>query len=105
MTNDNRKIRRVSVANFATFDSAALDFCPGINVLIGANATGKTLIERLTHNKQWRTPRSCNPEITPELERIILKPMALKPEERYQTAFELQHRVRAICHYASGACY
>jgi len=32
----------VAFQNFTVFEDATFDLCPGINVLIGANATGKT---------------------------------------------------------------
>lgn len=35
-------VNRVSLRNFTAFESVEFDFSPGINVLIGANSTGKT---------------------------------------------------------------
>jgi hypothetical protein len=40
-------------------------------------------------------PRSINPEIPPAVEAVILKALAKKPEERYQTAAELLAALRA----------
>lgn len=35
-------IRKISLSNFTTFQNASIEFCKGINVLIGKNGTGKT---------------------------------------------------------------
>lgn len=35
-------LRTVTLKNFTVFEDATFELCPGINVLIGANATGKT---------------------------------------------------------------
>ena len=35
-------LTRVELENFTAFRSLKLDLCPGINVLVGANGTGKT---------------------------------------------------------------
>jgi len=36
------KIKDLSLKNFTAFEQAKFNFCDGINVLIGANGTGKT---------------------------------------------------------------
>jgi predicted ATP-dependent endonuclease of OLD family len=36
------KIKDLSLKNFTAFEQAKFNFCEGINVLIGANGTGKT---------------------------------------------------------------
>ena len=36
-------LTRVELENFTAFRSLKLDLCPGINVLVGANGTGKIL--------------------------------------------------------------
>ena len=36
-------------------------------------------------------PRQKNPQITPQVEEIILRAMARNPQERYQTALEMKH--------------
>jgi serine/threonine-protein kinase len=41
-------------------------------------------------------PRSIRPEITPELEKIILKALAKKPEERFQTAKDFRAALLAV---------
>jgi serine/threonine protein kinase len=45
---------------------------------------------QLIINSKPQPPRELRPEISPELERIILKALATDPETRYQTAEELQ---------------
>ena len=37
-----KKIESLTLENFTVFENATFDFCPGINVLIGENSTGKT---------------------------------------------------------------
>ncbi|MFO0594350.1 MAG: serine/threonine-protein kinase [Myxococcaceae bacterium] len=39
---------------------------------------------------QFRPPRELNPKIPPDLERIVLKAMALEPRDRYQSAEAFQ---------------
>ncbi|MCL6638545.1 MAG: PASTA domain-containing protein [candidate division WOR-3 bacterium] len=41
-------------------------------------------------------PRSIRPEITPELEKVILKALAKKPEERFQTAKDFRAALLAV---------
>jgi hypothetical protein len=41
-------------------------------------------------------PRKRNPEISPILEAIIVKAMAVRPEERYQGAIEMLEAVEAL---------
>ncbi|MBK9014263.1 MAG: AAA family ATPase [Saprospiraceae bacterium] len=36
------KIKRLELENFTCFGKVAMDFSPGINVIIGENGTGKT---------------------------------------------------------------
>lgn len=36
------KVEKLSLRQFSAFEEAALDFCPGINVFLGTNATGKS---------------------------------------------------------------
>ncbi len=42
MSSSQDKVQSLYLENFTAFESAQFDFCPGINVLIGVNATGKT---------------------------------------------------------------
>ena len=44
------KIEQLTVEHFTAFDAVTtFDFCPGINVLIGGNATGKTHVMKLLY--------------------------------------------------------
>ncbi|MBE7469379.1 MAG: hypothetical protein DPW09_10385 [Anaerolineae bacterium] len=49
------KVQRLSLENFTAFEKATFDFCPGINVLIGANATGKSHVMKVIYTllKVW----------------------------------------------------
>jgi len=49
MANSPSKVQRLSLENFTAFEQATFDFCPGINVLIGANATGKTQVMKIIY--------------------------------------------------------
>ena len=42
-------LTRVELENFTAFRSLKLDLCPGINVLVGANATGKTHLMKVCY--------------------------------------------------------
>jgi energy-coupling factor transporter ATP-binding protein EcfA2 len=42
-------VRQVSLHNFTAFESTEFVFSPGINVLIGANSTGKTHLLKVVH--------------------------------------------------------
>jgi ABC-type branched-subunit amino acid transport system ATPase component len=45
----NKKIQSLSLESFTAFEQVTFEFCPGINVLIGANSTGKTLTMKLMY--------------------------------------------------------
>lgn len=42
-------IEELQLKRFTVFDSTVLNFCPGVNVLIGANGTGKTHLLKLAY--------------------------------------------------------
>lgn len=44
------KIQRAVLTNFSVFENVRFDFCPGINVLIGENATGKSHLLKLLYS-------------------------------------------------------
>ncbi len=50
-------IEKLELTNFTAFDHIELDFCPGINVLIGTNGTGKTHILKLLHSQNFNPER------------------------------------------------
>lgn len=43
------KISRLNLSRFTVFKEASFDFSPGLNVIIGSNATGKTHLMKLLH--------------------------------------------------------
>lgn len=43
------KISKVEINKFTTFKNAEFDFCPGVNVLIGRNGTGKSHLLKLLY--------------------------------------------------------
>ncbi len=43
------KVQSLWLKNFTAFEEARFDFCPGINVLIGANATGKSHVMKVIY--------------------------------------------------------
>ncbi len=55
-------------------------------------------------NVDIRRPSTLNRDIPPELERIILKALSRNPDERYQSASELQDALQKYL-YQSGAFY
>jgi len=52
-------VKRLTLSNFRNYKEADLEFCPGVNVIYGKNAQGKTnLLEALwlfTAAKSFRT--------------------------------------------------
>ena len=42
-------IEKVTVKNFTVFENLEIDFCRGINILIGENGTGKTHLMKLMY--------------------------------------------------------
>lgn len=78
-----------------------------LGVVLYESATGKlpfdgpdsvsVAMKQVQENPQ--PPRTLNPEISPDLEAIILKAMAKKPEERFATALDMR---RALNDYLAG---
>ena len=49
-------IKRMEIMDFFVFkDALAVDFCPGVNVFIGENGTGKTTLLRAIHLRAKNT--------------------------------------------------
>lgn len=46
-------ITRLELSDFTVFKRANFEFCPGINVLIGENGTGKTHVLKVMYAAQW----------------------------------------------------
>ncbi len=52
-------IRNCTIGNFTVFDNEKIEFCPGVNVIIGANGTGKShLLKVLYALTQWMTGKN-----------------------------------------------
>jgi energy-coupling factor transporter ATP-binding protein EcfA2 len=49
MTISPPKVQSLYLKNFTAFEKAYFEFCPGINVLIGANATGKSHVMKVIY--------------------------------------------------------
>ncbi|HYL10606.1 MAG TPA: protein kinase [Candidatus Acidoferrales bacterium] len=64
--------------------------------------TAAALAGEILH-KQPRKPRELNPQISAELEWVILKCLEKEPENRYQSAKELQVDLRRLGSSTSGA--
>jgi predicted ATPase len=43
------KVQELTLENFTAFEQVTFDFCPGINVLVGANATGKSHVMKVVY--------------------------------------------------------
>lgn len=46
----SKKIESLTLENFTVFENATFEFCPGINVLIGENSTGKTHVLKVLYS-------------------------------------------------------
>jgi AAA domain, putative AbiEii toxin, Type IV TA system/AAA domain len=49
-------LKKIVLSNFTAFESATLEFSRGVNVFVGANATGKTHVMKLAYSitRAWR---------------------------------------------------
>lgn len=58
------KVNRLLLKNFTIFEDAEFNFCSGINVLIGANDTGKThvlkVLYSILHTLEWASEENQN---------------------------------------------
>lgn len=43
------KIQRLTLQKFTAFEDAAMEFCPGVNVFVGANGTGKSHVLKILY--------------------------------------------------------
>jgi len=43
------KINKAHIENFTVFQRQDLEFCPGVNVIIGANGTGKSHLLKILY--------------------------------------------------------
>lgn len=71
---------------------------------IGSRAWDDRSVESLTEDGksiQLTDVRSVNPEVPPDLARIITKACQFSPDDRYQSALELQHVLERFVHGSS----
>jgi predicted ATP-dependent endonuclease of OLD family len=49
-------LKKIAISKFTAFESATLEFSRGVNVFLGANATGKTHVMKLAYSiiRAWR---------------------------------------------------
>ena len=56
------KLDRITLRNFRNYEEISLDFAPGVNLIVGENAQGKTnLLEAVSYlgcGKSFRTQRT-----------------------------------------------
>jgi len=83
------KINKVELQKFSAFKQASLEFCPGINVFIGANGTGKSHLMKLLYSvlkaneqAEKRTPNNPNNMLTVLSRKLmeVFRPDPLMPE-------------------------
>lgn len=63
------KFGRLQLTNFTVFEDATFDFCPGINVLIGANGTGKSHVLKAAYAVQ-----NCFDGVSSSLKKTLSPP-------------------------------
>lgn len=51
-------IRRLRLSNFTAFEQADFDFSPGLNLIIGENATGKSHLLKVAYATTWTVGKS-----------------------------------------------
>jgi predicted ATPase len=50
------KIQQCRIENFTVFERSQIEFCPGVNVLIGANGTGKSHLLKILYSMAQAVP-------------------------------------------------
>lgn len=53
-------IQKIDLSNFTVFEQESIDFCEGINILIGENGTGKTHLMKLIYS----ACKAVNPKVS-----------------------------------------
>lgn len=91
------KINQLALKNFCAFQQAQLEFCPGINVLIGANGTGKSQLMKVLYSvlkanelAEKRTKNNPNNMLTVLGQKLmgVFRPDPLMPADLGQTEVE-----------------
>ena len=84
----NKKARLDNRSDIFSFGITMYELFAGKHPCDGANA--KEIQKQLVSNRyKFSKPSKSNPEIPPELDRIILKCLRRKPEKRYQSMTEV----------------
>ena len=74
-------ISRLELTNFTVFKRASFEFCPGINVLIGENGTGKSHVLKAMYSAQKTSVRVEDGEVGEREARMVNKLLAVfRPE-------------------------
>ena len=62
---ETMKIGGLRLKEFTAFSDVGFEFSPGLNVLLGANATGKSHVLKVLYSvlKAWKEPEPLNPAI------------------------------------------
>lgn len=63
-------IKRLELENFTAFDELALDFAPGVNLMIGDNGTGKTHVLKILYSV-WSAVKELD-QIVHKVKRVFL---------------------------------
>jgi energy-coupling factor transporter ATP-binding protein EcfA2 len=83
------KITKIELEKFCAFRQASLEFCPGINVFIGANGTGKSHLMKVLYSvlkanehAEKRTQNNPNNMLTLLSQKLmgVFRPDPLRPE-------------------------
>lgn len=79
------RLRKAKLENFSVFHSEVFDFSPGLNVIIGANASGKSHLMKLLYSvlKSAQDARKTTPQGTESVAAGLNRKLAhvFKPEE------------------------
>ena len=54
-------LKQLHLHNFRNYDDLTVDFAPGVNVLIGENAQGKTNLLEAVYAESWLIGRRTKP--------------------------------------------
>ncbi len=73
MSNSSTKVQKLYLEQFTAFESATFEFCSSINVLIGANATGKSHVMKIIYTllKVCETAHQNKTAPMPEVEVLV----------------------------------